>query len=183
MRNWDLRDELGYCNSEAEWKAVQSACKKLNVPCSQVNLTKEYWNFVFDPFINQLENGATPNPDVSCNKYIKFGSFIQKCMQLYQPEKIAFGHYANIKMHNGKLHLANALDTTKDQTYYLSNIHGNILEKILFPVGNLLKRSVKQIALDNDLTEFAEKKESMGICFIGKRKFASFIGTNFGNLW
>ncbi|KAJ3260969.1 hypothetical protein HK103_006924 [Boothiomyces macroporosus] len=117
----------------------------------------------------------TPNPDISCNQYIKFGLFYERAVKELNADYIAFGHYASIKRINGKPYLAKALDKNKDQTYYLSHIKSSVLEKTIFPVGEMLKSDVKLYAKNNGLEDVALKKESMGICFIGKRNFNKFI--------
>ncbi|KAJ2998075.1 hypothetical protein HDV02_004900 [Globomyces sp. JEL0801] len=177
MRNWDNRDENGVCPSEQDWMDVKQTCDKLKIPCEQVDLSKEYWTMVFDPFLDLLASGATPNPDVGCNQFIKFGAFLEKCKDLYQINQIAFGHYAQkqTKLESLDCQLLKAIDQTKDQTYYLSQISQQSLQKTIFPIGHLLKSQVKEIARLNGLEKISSKRESMGICFIGKRPFGSFV--------
>ena len=175
MTNWDLRDEISKCTGQFDWQSVQEYCKKLNITCSSLNLVKEYWNDVFDPFLANVEKGMITNPDVECNRLIKFGRFHMMCLEMFKPDKIAFGHYAQIKTLEGKKWLANAVDNNKDQTYYLSNISSTLLESTLFPIGHLTKNMVREIATLNGFDYVTQRKESMGICFVGKRKFKSFI--------
>ncbi|KAJ1568308.1 hypothetical protein HK096_006938, partial [Nowakowskiella sp. JEL0078] len=166
MLNWDLQDESSRsCSSDKDWLDVQ-----------KINLTKEYWSYVFEPSLASYENGLTPNPDVDCNKYIKFGSFWDKIMSSTNPpDFIATGHYARkVLAEDGSPILMRALDRSKDQSYFLSKINPRVLEKVLFPVGELLKSEVKVIAQSEGFPN-AQKKESVGICFIGKRDFGSFL--------
>jgi tRNA-specific 2-thiouridylase len=161
MTNWT--------ECQREYQKVQSICDRLKIECINFNFVKDYWNFVFDPFLESIQK-ETPNPDIGCNQFIKFGSFYRKAMDL-GADKIAFGHYCRT---NGS-QLLKSVDSNKDQTYYLSQIDGSILDKVLFPVGHLWKHQVKGIANANGFTEVSNQKESMGICFVGKQKFGFFI--------
>ena len=144
-------------------------CEKLNIPLHRVNFVKEYWDYVFTYFLDDLKRGRTPNPDVMCNKYIKFDAFVKEAKKL-GADYVATGHYARTK--NGKL--LRAIDSNKDQTYFLSQISKEQLENILFPIGELIKPDVRKIALKYDLIT-ADKKDSTGICFIGERNFTKFL--------
>ena len=179
MRNWDStinNDYLGnpnlnndICPQENDYNDAVSVCKKLDIPLYRIDFVKEYWDYVFTYFLDELKEGRTPNPDIMCNKYIKFDFFIKEAKKL-GADYIATGHYARIL--NGNL--LRAIDDNKDQTYFLSQLTNKQLENVLFPVGNLLKEDVRKIALKYDLIT-AKKKDSTGICFIGERKFKEFL--------
>ncbi|KAJ3322067.1 hypothetical protein HDV06_003668 [Boothiomyces sp. JEL0866] len=173
MKNWDHKYETGNCQDE--FPEIQKIANQIGISVAQFDFTKEYWTFVFDPFLQELMNKNTPNPDVSCNQYIKFGLFYEKAVKELKADYIAFGHYASVQNIEGKHHLAKARDTNKDQTYYLTHIKGSVLEKTLFPVGKMYKSDVKLYAKNHGLESVALKKESMGICFIGKRNFNKFV--------
>jgi tRNA-uridine 2-sulfurtransferase len=157
MNNWS--------ECQREFQKVQSICDTLEIECTQFNFVKEYWNFVFDPFLQDLGR-ETPNPDVNCNQFIKFGSFYSKAMEM-GADKIAFGHYCR----TDGTRLLKSVDSNKDQTYYLSLIDGTVLKDVLFPVGDFYKYQIKSIASDHGLVDIATQKESMGICFVGKKRF------------
>ncbi|KAJ3308720.1 hypothetical protein HDV04_006209 [Boothiomyces sp. JEL0838] len=173
MKNWDHKYETGNCQDE--YPEIERIANRIGIPITKFDFTKEYWTFVFDPFLQELMQKNTPNPDISCNQYIKFGLFYERAVKELNADYIAFGHYASIKRIDGKSYLAKALDKNKDQTYYLSHIKSSVLEKTIFPVGEMLKSDVKLYAKNNGLEDVALKKESMGICFIGKRNFNKFI--------
>lgn len=186
MRNWDSlvnQDVLGnpnidnndICPQEKDYNDALEVCKKLNIPLHRVDFVKEYWDYVFTYFLDELQKGRTPNPDIMCNKYIKFDLFVKEA-QKYNADYIATGHYAQIK--NGKLYKAK--DLNKDQTYFLSQINKDIIKKTLFPIGNLIKPEVRQIAKSLNLPT-ADKKDSTGICFIGERNFAKFLNNYLPN--
>jgi len=179
MRNWDsslnndylgnptLNDEV--CSQEADYNDALSVCEKIGIELHRVDFVKEYWNYVFKYFLDELEASRTPNPDIMCNKYIKFDMFAKHAKNL-GGYYIATGHYARIK--NGKL--LRGLDNNKDQTYFLSQLSKEQLENVLFPIGDLDKSEVRKIAEEYDLVT-AEKKDSTGICFIGERNFTKFL--------
>ena len=179
MRNWDSslnNDYLGnpnlnnnICPQEQDYNDALEVCKKLDIPLHRVDFIKEYWDYVFTYFLDELKHGRTPNPDVMCNKYIKFDMFAKKAREL-GADYIATGHYARLE--NGKL--LRGIDNNKDQTYFLAQLSSNQLENVLFPIGDLEKSVVRQIALENDLIT-AKKKDSTGICFIGERNFKQFL--------
>ncbi|XP_065912747.1 tRNA-specific 2-thiouridylase MnmA-like isoform X3 [Dysidea avara] len=175
MHNWDELDETGHCNAEQEYRAVQNICHRLDMPCSKVTFVKEYWNNVFSEMLTDYQVGLTPNPDIWCNERIKFGALLQHINMTSGADLIATGHYARVK-HDGKVwKLLESVDKHKDQTYFLSTLSQRVLENVLFPVGNLKKTEVKQIAIDAGFADVAAKKESMGLCFVGRRKFSNFI--------
>ena len=168
---WDSRDENGQCNLKRDWEDVQESCSILGIPCKSINYTKEYWTMVFTPFLKQLSLSGSPNPDIYCNSKIKFGTFYDYCMQKENADYVATGHYARIS----NMKLLKGIDSTKDQSYYLSNLKYDQLGKIMFPLGNLTKQKVREIARSIGLDKLIQKRESMGICFIGKRNFHDFI--------
>ena len=171
MKNWE-EDDAEECNSKSDYEDAQKVCSHLKIKLHQVNFSDEYWENVFESFISDLKKGYTPNPDVFCNKEIKFKQFYNYALSLGF-DLIATGHYAKKKgSENIQLHIPK--DEKKDQTYFLYMMNKEVLEKTLFPLENLEKFEVKSIARNMNLG-LENKKESMGICFIGKRKFSSFI--------
>lgn len=178
MRNWDsLADgeldgpttSTGQCPQEADYDDAKAVCDKLGIPLYRKDFVKEYWDYVFTYFLDELKNGRTPNPDIMCNKYIKFDMFAKEARKL-GADYIATGHYA--RMNNG--HLLRGIDSNKDQTYFLSQVSKKQLENVLFPVGDMEKKDVRKIAEEYDLIT-AKKKDSTGICFIGERNFKNFL--------
>ncbi len=179
MRNWDSsinNDYLGnpnlensICPQEEDYNDAKSVCDKLGIPLYRVDFVKEYWDYVFTYFLDELKKGRTPNPDVMCNKYIKFDLFIREALKL-GADYIATGHYARIK--DGKLF--RAVDLNKDQSYFLAYVSKEKFSNVLFPIGELEKPMVRKIALENGLVT-AKKKDSTGICFIGERNFTKFL--------
>ena len=179
MRNWDStinNDILGnpnldndICPQEQDYNDALEVCKKLNIPLHRVDFVKEYWDYVFTYFLEELKKSRTPNPDIMCNKYIKFDMFAKEAKKL-GADYIATGHYARLK--DG--HLLRGIDDNKDQTYFLSQVSKVKLENVLFPVGDLNKEEVRKIAEEYDLIT-AKKKDSTGICFIGERNFKNFL--------
>ncbi len=179
MRNWDssingdflgnpnLND--GICPQEQDYNDALAVCEKIGIPLHRIDFVKEYWDYVFVYFLDELKKGRTPNPDIMCNKYIKFDYFIREAKRL-GADYIATGHYARIK--DGQL--LRAVDTNKDQTYFLSQLNQEQLSKVLFPIGELTKPEVRKIAEKYGLIT-AKKKDSTGICFIGERNFKNFL--------
>ena len=186
MRNWDSsvnNDILGnptlnnnICPQEQDYNDALEVCKKLNIPLHRIDFVKEYWDYVFTYFLNELKSGRTPNPDIMCNKYIKFDAFVKEAKKL-GADYIATGHYARVK--NGKLY--RGLDSNKDQSYFLSQLSNKQLENVLFPIGELEKPVVRKIALEYGLIT-AQKKDSTGICFIGERNFKDFLKNYLPNI-
>ncbi|XP_064633032.1 mitochondrial tRNA-specific 2-thiouridylase 1-like [Lineus longissimus] len=183
MRNWDTKDEFGECRADKDLEDAKLVCSHLHIPLHEVNFVKEYWNEVFTPFLENYQKAWTPNPDILCNKYIKFDAFFDHAINNLGADYVATGHYArssygeymeNYNKESGAK-LLRALDDWKDQTFFLSQINQRALQKTIFPLGDIPKEFVKQIAHSAGLSKIAEKKESMGICFIGKRKFKNFI--------
>jgi len=184
MQNWDsvtnndllgnptLDDEV--CTQEKDFLDAKAVADKLELPLKRVDFIEDYWNRVFKYFLDEYNNGRTPNPDILCNNEIKFKAFIDYCDQNYEYDYIAMGHYAQVKKNNGKAVLTRAFDSNKDQTYFLCQLTEKQLSKVLFPIGNLEKKEVREIALKIDLIT-KDKKDSTGICFIGERNFAQFL--------
>ena len=179
MRNWDStinNDYLGnpnldnsICPQEEDYNDAKAVCDKLGIPLHRVDFVKEYWDNVFTYFLDELKKGRTPNPDVMCNKYIKFDLFMEKAFEL-GADYVATGHYARIM--DGKL--SRAVDLNKDQSYFLAYVDKKKFDRVLFPIGDLDKPEVRKIALEHDLIT-ARKKDSTGICFIGERNFSKFL--------
>ena len=175
MKNWDQVEEGIPCQAEKDWEDVQRVCDSLGMERHRVNFVHEYWHDVFETMLEGFRRGVTPNPDVLCNREIKFKAFFDKALGLGATQ-IATGHYVRVlKSSESSARLLRGSDPTKDQSYFLAAVSSEALERTLFPVGDLRKSEVKRIAKEQGLVT-AEKKESMGICFIGKRKFEDFIG-------
>ena len=176
MKNWDsnINNDKegitdGICPQELDYIDAKKVCDHLGIPLYRVDFIKEYWDNVFSYFLKELEKGRTPNPDIMCNKYIKFDVFKKEAKKL-GAELIATGHYAR----KDKDKILKGIDTNKDQTYFLSQVNNMEFKDILFPVGNLTKEEVRNIAKKANLP-VAEKKDSTGICFIGERNYQKFI--------
>ena len=179
MRNWDSainNDYLGnpnvdnnICPQEEDYNDALNVCNKIGIPLYRVDYVKEYWDSVFTYFLDELKKGRTPNPDVMCNKYIKFDLFYKKAKEL-GADYIATGHYA--KIIDGKLY--KAFDKNKDQSYFLAYVNKEIFRDVLFPLADIEKTEVREIANKYDLVT-AKKKDSTGICFIGERNFKNFL--------
>ena len=167
MKNWDDTDENGVCTATEDYKDVAKVATQIGIPYYSVNFEKEYWDRVFTYFIDEFKKGRTPNPDVICNKEIKFKAFIEYANQL-GADYVATGHYADLKRDEaGNMHLMRAKDQTKDQTYFLSQLDHAQLDKVLFPLAGYTTKEVRQLAKDAGLV-VADKKDSVGICFIGE---------------
>ncbi|XP_075976853.1 mitochondrial tRNA-specific 2-thiouridylase 1 [Anticarsia gemmatalis] len=183
MRNWDNNYEAGFCSDERDFEDATFVCRKLDIPLHRVYFIKEYWNEVFTVLLKEYETGLTPNPDILCNRYIKFDSFFQHCRNNLGIDAIATGHYANTSFgpflerynENEGVRLLQPTDRHKDQTFFLSQVKQFSLRKCMFPIANLLKSEVREIAKKEGLINVASKKDSTGICFIGKNKFQDFI--------
>ena len=176
MKNWDsninndvegITDDV--CPQELDYRDAKNVCDELCIPLYRVDFIKEYWDDVFKYFLEELEKGRTPNPDIMCNKYIKFDLFKKEAKKL-GADKIATGHYARLE--NGRL--LRGVDSNKDQTYFLSQVSKEQLEDVLFPVGDLNKSEVRKIAEENNIPVY-NKKDSTGICFIGERHYQQFV--------
>ncbi|XP_045773683.1 mitochondrial tRNA-specific 2-thiouridylase 1 isoform X1 [Maniola jurtina] len=183
MRNWDGNYEAGFCTDEKDFEDATFVCRKLDIPLHRVHFIKEYWNDVFSVVLREYETGLTPNPDILCNRYIKFDSFFEHCRNNLAVDAIATGHYANTSFgpyleqynDNEGARLLQPTDKHKDQTFFLSQVKQFSLRKCMFPIANLLKSEVREIARKEGLLQVASKRDSTGICFIGKRRFKDFI--------
>ena len=179
MNNWEEKDECGACTGEEDFADVRRVANKIGIPYYSVNFAKEYLDRVFSYFLEEYNAGRTPNPDVLCNREIKFKEFKQEAFKL-GADYIATGHYCDI-LHDGDTHyLLKAKDQGKDQTYFLNQLSQTQLDKVLFPLGKLNKDEVRKIAVENGLAT-AKKKDSTGICFIGERNFRNFLQTYIPN--
>lgn len=186
MRNWDSsinNDYLGnpdlnndICPQEKDYNDALEVCKKLDIPLHRIDFVKEYWDYVFTYFLDELKKGRTPNPDVMCNKYIKFDLFVKEAKKL-GADYIATGHYA--KVIDGQLYKAS--DKNKDQSYFLAYVNKDVFKDVIFPLQNLTKPEIRKIASDKGLVT-AKKKDSTGICFIGERNFTKFLENYLPNI-
>ena len=173
MLNWEETDENGYCTAESDYEDVKRVANKIGIPYYTVNYAKEYRDKVFSYFLEEYKNGYTPNPDVLCNKEIKFGPFLRHALSL-GADYIATGHYCKRVDRDGKVYLYKSHDKNKDQTYFLNQLSQEQLSKTLFPLADIDKTEVRRIASELGLST-AEKKDSTGICFIGERNFRKFL--------
>ena len=173
MRNWEPKSDDPYCTLDEDLSDAKAVCKKLDIQLEVVNFAREYWQRVFQYFLDEYNAGRTPNPDILCNKEIKFKAFLEYAIQ-NGAHYIATGHYARNDLVNGQYLLKKACDLNKDQTYFLYTLNQNALKHSLFPIGHLQKGEVRKIAKDFGFLNFA-KKDSTGICFIGERKFKKFL--------
>ncbi|MDP4083403.1 MAG: tRNA 2-thiouridine(34) synthase MnmA [Bacillota bacterium] len=174
MKNWDDTDENGVCTATEDYNDVIRVCNQIGIPYYAVNFEKQYWDKVFTYFLDEYKAGRTPNPDVMCNKEIKFKAFLEHAMNL-GADYLATGHYARVEYHDGEYKMLRGLDENKDQTYFLNQLTQDQLSKVLFPIGGLEKAKVREIASNAGLAT-AAKKDSTGICFIGERNFKAFLG-------
>lgn len=173
MKNWDETNPDGSCSADDDYQDVIKVCEKLDVPYYSVNFVKEYWDQVFTEFLNDYRNGFTPNPDVLCNREIKFKVFYQRA-KLLGADFLATGHYCQVERSDIHPRLQKGADNNKDQTYFLYAIDKNVLKDVLFPIGHLQKPKVRELALKFNLAT-SLKKDSTGICFIGERNFKEFL--------
>ncbi|XP_034982398.1 mitochondrial tRNA-specific 2-thiouridylase 1 isoform X1 [Zootoca vivipara] len=198
MKNWDIVDEQGICTADKDCEDAYKVCQILDIPFHQVSYVKEYWNEVFSYLLNECELGRTPNPDIICNKYIKFNYFLDYAVNNLGADAIATGHYARTSLEDNEVFqqkyirrpeglfrnrfevrnavkLLQGADHFKDQTFFLSQISQEALRRTIFPLGELTKDFVKKIAAEHQLHHVLQRKESMGICFIGERNFEKFL--------
>ena len=175
MKNWDEDDEDEYCSASEDLADAQQVADQLGIKLHTVNFSHEYWEDVFEHFLSEHKKGRTPNPDVLCNQRIKFKAFLDYAKDL-GAKKIATGHYARIAEENGKYLLKAGLDGNKDQSYFLHLLNQEQLSQSLFPLGEIDKQEVREIAKNNNFMN-ADKKDSTGICFIGERPFSEFLTT------
>ena len=173
MNNWEEQDENGVCTAEQDFADVRRVCNLIGIPYYSVNFSKQYMDRVFSYFLDEYKKGRTPNPDVLCNREVKFGPFKEYAKEL-GADYIATGHYCDI-LHDGDTHyLLKAKDQSKDQTYFLNQLSQCQLDNVLFPLGKMDKSEVRAIAQQYNLAT-ATKKDSTGICFIGERNFRNFL--------
>jgi tRNA-specific 2-thiouridylase len=175
MKNWEEADERGQCKASLEFEDVVKVCDQLEIPYYSVNFIEEYQNSVFTQFLADIQSGLTPNPDVLCNREIKFKVFLQKAKEL-GADFLATGHYCRT---DGEGRLLKGVDPEKDQSYFLHAVSDKAFSMTLFPIGHLEKREVREIGRQNGLAT-SEKKDSTGICFIGKRDFKPFLSQYIG---
>ncbi|RUO55737.1 tRNA 2-thiouridine(34) synthase MnmA [Pseudidiomarina homiensis] len=176
MKNWEEDDNDEYCAAAEDLADAQAVCDKLGIELHTVNFAAEYWDNVFEYFLEEYKAGRTPNPDIMCNKEIKFKAFLEFAAEALGADYIATGHYVRRREHDGKYQLLRGLDNNKDQSYFLYTLSHEHVAQTLFPVGELEKPEVRRIAEEQDLVT-ADKKDSTGICFIGERKFKDFLQT------
>lgn len=173
MDNWEEKDPDGVCTATEDYEDVKRVCSKIGIPYYSVNFSKQYWDRVFEHFLDEYRHNRTPNPDVLCNREIKFGPFLDYAMML-GADMIATGHYCKVEEHDGYFYLKKAKDKNKDQSYFLNQLSQNQLSKVIFPLADISKDEVRKIAEKNDLSN-AKKKDSTGVCFIGERNFKKFL--------
>jgi tRNA-specific 2-thiouridylase len=169
MKNWDETNPDGTCTADRDYQDVIRVCERLDVPYYSVNFVKEYWDGVFSEFLSDYKKGLTPNPDILCNREIKFKVFFQRA-KLLGADYLATGHYCQVQ--DGQL--KKAVDQNKDQTYFLYAVEKSVFKEVLFPIGHLPKPKVRELATRFDLAT-STKKDSTGICFIGERNFKEFL--------
>ena len=180
MKNWEEDDTDEYCAAAEDLKDAQQVCEKLGIKLHTINFATEYWDNVFEYFLAEYKAGRTPNPDIMCNKEIKFKAFLEFACEDLGADYIATGHYVQREFitdenGNGQWAMLRGLDSNKDQSYFLYTLSDKQVGRTLFPVGNIEKPEVRAIAEKADLVT-ANKKDSTGICFIGERKFKDFLG-------
>lgn len=173
MKNWEEKDEFGQCTSAEDYEDVARVCDKIGMPYYSIEFVQEYWDHVFAEFLKSYQAGYTPNPDILCNREIKFNLFFKKALEM-GADFLATGHYCSTAMRDGSAKLLKAADANKDQTYFVYTVQKDVLSKILFPIGHLPKLEVRAIAERAGLPT-AQKKDSTGICFIGERNFRKFL--------
>ncbi len=174
MKNWEEDDTDEYCSAAVDLADAQAVCDKLNIKLYTINFAAEYWDNVFEHFLSEYKAGRTPNPDILCNKEIKFKAFLEYAAQDLGADYIATGHYVRKRTTGDKVKLLRGVDNNKDQSYFLYTLSEDQVRQSLFPVGELEKPQVRKIAEQLGLAT-ASKKDSTGICFIGERKFSDFL--------
>ena len=173
MKNWDEDDGSEYCTAIQDLEDAQQVCDKIGIPLHTANFAADYWDNVFEHFLKEYKEGRTPNPDILCNREIKFKVFLDYA-EMLGANYIATGHYVRRGNHKGQATLLKGLDNNKDQSYFLHAVNEDAISKSLFPVGELDKSEVRKIAEDNGFIT-SKKKDSTGICFIGERRFSDFL--------
>ncbi|WP_417684771.1 tRNA 2-thiouridine(34) synthase MnmA [Pseudidiomarina gelatinasegens] len=174
MKNWEEDDTDEYCAAASDLADAEAVCAKLGIELHTVNFAAEYWDNVFEYFLEEYRAGRTPNPDIMCNKEIKFKAFLEFAAGALGADYIATGHYVRRREYNGKFQLIRGRDANKDQSYFLYTLAHTHVAQTLFPVGDIEKPEVRRIAEQQGLVT-ADKKDSTGICFIGERKFKDFL--------
>ncbi|WAR46725.1 tRNA 2-thiouridine(34) synthase MnmA [Methylomonas rapida] len=174
MKNWEEDDGTEYCTAMQDLADAQQVADTLGIELKTVNFAAEYWDEVFEVFLSEFKAGRTPNPDILCNKHVKFKAFLDYALEDLGAEYIATGHYARVRERDGEFELLKGLDPSKEQSYFLYAMGQKALSKTLFPIGHLHKTEIRAMA---DKAGFANsrKKDSTGICFIGERKFREFL--------
>lgn len=173
MKNWDEDDGTDYCTAKRDLADAQKVCDTLGITLHTANFAAEYWDNVFEYFLSEYRAGRTPNPDILCNREIKFKVFLEYA-QMLGADTIATGHYARTRVENGHTLLCKGLDPNKDQSYFLHAVGEKEFAKTLFPIGDIAKPKVRELAHQYDLVTH-NKKDSTGICFIGERRFKDFL--------
>ena len=173
MKNWEEDDTEEYCSATVDLADAQQVCDKLDIPLHTVNFSSEYWDRVFEHFLQEYRSGRTPNPDIMCNKEIKFKAFLDHA-QVLGAARIATGHYVRSRRNDSETQLLRGIDENKDQSYFLYALNQYQISHAIFPIGDLVKPEVRKLAA---MQGFAvhDKKDSTGICFIGERKFKDFL--------
>ncbi len=174
MKNWEEDDGTEYCTAMQDLADAQQVCDTLGIDLKTVNFASEYWDEVFEVFLSEFEAGRTPNPDILCNKHVKFKAFLNYALEDLGAEFIATGHYARVDCQQGRYRLLKGLDPSKEQSYFLYTLGQKALSKTLFPIGHLYKSEIRQRAEQAGFAN-SRKKDSTGICFIGERKFKEFL--------
>ena len=173
MKNWEEDDDEDYCAAAVDLKDATAVCDNLGISLHTINFSGEYWDRVFQHFLDEYSAGRTPNPDILCNKEIKFRAFLEHAQTL-GADKIATGHYARNRVQDGKTQLLRGLDNNKDQSYFLHALNQHQLSHAMFPIGEYDKSHIRELAADRGLITH-DKKDSTGICFIGERRFSTFL--------
>ncbi len=187
MQNWDsfvnnedYDNKKDKCDAQYEYEDAKAVCDYIGIPLERINFVKEYWDEVFQQFLSEYKKARTPNPDVLCNRYIKFGHLLKYALEHYQCDYIATGHYASVIHYGSYSELRMCKDDNKDQTYFLCELSQAQLQKAMFPLSHLTKPEVREIAKQVGLPVWS-KKDSTGICFIGERNFKEFLSNYLDN--
>jgi tRNA-specific 2-thiouridylase len=174
MKNWEEDDGTDFCTALDDLADAQQVCDKLGIELKTVNFAAEYWDEVFEVFLSEFKLGRTPNPDILCNKHVKFKAFLNYAIEDLGAEFIATGHYARVGFQNNHYQLLKGLDPNKEQSYFLYTLGQKALSKTLFPIGGMMKPELRTLAKKAGFDNY-KKKDSTGICFIGERKFKEFL--------
>ncbi len=174
MKNWDEDDGTEYCTAKQDLADAQQVCDRLGIELKTVNFAAEYWDEVFEVFLAEFKAGRTPNPDILCNKHVKFKAFLNYAIDDLGADYIATGHYARVCEQQGAYYLLKGTDPDKEQSYFLYTLGQKALSKTLFPIGGMLKPELRALAKKAGFANH-QKKDSTGICFIGERKFKEFL--------